>query len=182
VEEYDSGLTMPLYIVIFGAAVRPDGSPSGTLARRVRAAWACGRSYADTRYLVSGGITADGFAEWQVMRRQLLQLGVPAKYIATETEGVDTLHQVRNCIRILAAHSVGEDELWIATSRYHQARCWALFAAHGIQTHVVPSLPDRFDLPLRKLLWFWVREFFALPYDVFMTIVTPRTDPNSAIR
>ena len=75
-----------------------------------------------------------------------------------------------------------EDELWIATSRYHQARCWALFAAHGIQTHVVPSLPDRFDLPLRKLLWFWVREFFALPYDVFMTIVTPRTDPNSAIR
>lgn len=170
---------MPLYIVIFGAAVRPDGSPSGTLARRVKAAWDCGRSYADTRYLVSGGIRADGVAEWQVMRKQLLQLGVPAACIATETEGVDTLHQVRNCIRILSAHSVGEDELWIATSRYHKARCWALFAAHGIQTHVVPAPPDRYDVPLRKLLWFWFREFFALPYDVFMTIVTPRTDPKT---
>jgi vancomycin permeability regulator SanA len=165
---------IPPIIVVFGAAVRPDRSPSGTLERRVRAAWLYGRSYANTMYLVSGGVGSSGHPEWQVMREMLLSFGVSPSCVVSETAGTDTLQQIRLCAKILNTEIPSAYEVWIATSRYHQARCRVLFAIYGIKCHVVRALPDRFDVPLLKLTRFWARELIALPYDVALAILTRR--------
>ena len=158
-------------IVVFGAAVRSDGSPSGTLARRVRSAWLFGRQFADARYLVTGGVGRNGYAEWQVMSDLLVGNGVSAEQILAEKEGLDTLEQVRKCAHLLRELRLSGEETWISTSTYHQARCWLLFLIFGERTHVVPALPDRFDLPVTKLLLFWARELAALPYDVLLALL-----------
>ena len=161
---------MASIVVVFGAAVRADGSPSGTLARRVGAAYLFGRQRTDVQYLVSGAIGASSYPEWQVMRHLLLEAGVPAERIMVERDGTDTLRQVRNCAAILRRLSV-TDGVWISTSRYHQARCWLLFRLMGFKTGIVPALPDRPELPIGKLLYFWAREIAALPYDALLAAI-----------
>jgi vancomycin permeability regulator SanA len=161
---------MASVVVVFGAAVRPDGSPSGTLTRRVRSAWLFGRARPDVQYLVTGGIGGSGYPEWQVMQRLLLEAGVPPQQIIAEREGTDTLGQIRKCVTILAKRDFA-DSIWIATSRYHQMRCWLLFRMMGIKARIAPALPDRHDLHLAKLLFFWAREILAVPYDVFLSFL-----------
>jgi vancomycin permeability regulator SanA len=162
---------MPRVIVVFGTTVHSDGSPSGTLARRVRAAWLFGRGYADTRFLVSGGIGASGYPEWKVMRRLLVEACAAPENILAEPHGMDTLGQVRRCSAILRAHDL-TDDVWIATSLYHQPRCWVLFRIFGIEARIVPAVPDRPALPVTKLIYFWAREVFALPIDIALAIAT----------
>ena len=65
--------------MIFGAAIRPDGQPSGTLRRRVEGAYRIGSIFRDPIYLVTGGVGRYGPAEATVMRDQLLGYGVPAR-------------------------------------------------------------------------------------------------------
>ena len=54
-------------IVIFGAAVRPEGAPSRTLRVRVEAALALGARLESPLYLPTGGIGRFGDAEAAVM-------------------------------------------------------------------------------------------------------------------
>jgi uncharacterized SAM-binding protein YcdF (DUF218 family) len=160
---------MGAVIIIFGAAVRPDGSPTGTLRRRVQSAWLFGRDRADVDYIVAGGSLGGRPPEWMAMRRLLMELGVPAERIIVEPHGSDTLSEVRNCLALLRARNASE--VWLATSRYHQPRCRLLFRLMGLATEIVPALPDRPELPLWRLLYFWAREIAALPYDALLALL-----------
>ena len=166
---------MPRLVVVFGAAVGGDGSPSGTLRRRIRSAWLCGQQSPKTKYLVTGGIGASGYPEWAAMRSELMTLGVLSEDIVAEQRGTYTRQQVRYCIPIVRQYVRDGFSIWIATSSYHQARCWMLFAVNGIRTHLATPLPDRMDLPIRKLLWFWLRELLAVPYDLILEMCRWRT-------
>ena len=160
-------------IVVFGAAVRPDGTPSGTLRRRVMGAARFGSGRAGSRYLVSGGQGAGPIPEWRAMRQLLESMGVPDGDIVAEREGMDTLGQIRLCIRILRDLGA-EGDVWLSTSRYHQARCWLLMRLFGVRARVVPAVPDRPDLPWPMLIFFWCREAVAVPYDTCVAIVRYR--------
>ena len=63
------------YYIIFGASVKPDGTPSGTLARRVRGAWQLSSHTNGTKFIVTGGQGVNGPAEAEVMKALLLGLG-----------------------------------------------------------------------------------------------------------
>ena len=63
------------YFVIFGAAVKPDGQPSGTLLRRVQGAWQLAKQHNASRFIVTGGQGKHGPAEALVMKRLLLDMG-----------------------------------------------------------------------------------------------------------
>jgi hypothetical protein len=41
----------------------------------------------------------------------------------------------------------------------------------GFKTGIVPALPDRPELPIGKLLYFWAREIAALPYDALLATI-----------
>ena len=49
------------YYVIFGAAVRPDGQPSGTLRRRVEGAWQLATRPPPCKFIVTGGEGREAF-------------------------------------------------------------------------------------------------------------------------
>ena len=159
--------------VIFGAAVRPDGEPSGTLRRRVEGAVAAARGLSGARFLCSGGMSAGGHVEADVMRRLLLAHGFPDAAILLEREGRDTLHQVRLCDTLLRGLA-DVDAVIPCTSRYHIPRCAILLRALGWPVRIAPMPGDLGLLPWRKLLWYYCKEVIALPYDLVLLLIGPR--------
>jgi len=148
-------------IVIFGAAVRPDGGPSLTLRRRVMAAQAFGATLDDPLYLPTGAQGRHGPAEAAVMARLLQDLGVPAAAIRPETTGTDTLSSARACAALLRDH---RGPVYAASSGYHLPRCVMLLRLYGLPARAAPPPEAAHNWQDR---WWWrAREAAALPYDV----------------
>ncbi|RYE88750.1 MAG: YdcF family protein, partial [Oxalobacteraceae bacterium] len=78
-------------VVIFGAAVRPDGSASGVMRARVAAALATGRRLMDPIYMPTGGQGRFGPAEATVMTELLVEAGIERGSIVPEQTAVNTL-------------------------------------------------------------------------------------------
>ena len=157
-------------IIILGAAVRADGSPSRALRDRVEAALAWGQAQAKLPlYVPTGGIGRHGPAEAEVMARLLMNAGVLAADILAEPTGTDTLSSAIACIRLLrAAGHAGPVRL--ATHRYHLPRCLLLFWLGGVPALAAqpPPGPAATGQPRR---WFWrLREVPAIPYDAVLMV------------
>jgi vancomycin permeability regulator SanA len=152
--------------VIMGAAVRPDGSPSGAMRRRVEAAFALGRAASDAFYLATGGQGRFGPPEATVMTSLLEVAGVTNDHILVDTEAHDTLSSVLNCARILKTRSF--DSVIVCTDRYHVPRCRLLFWMLGIRTtkQVMPSGVGTAGLP--RWIYYYLRECLALPWDAML--------------
>lgn len=153
-------------IVIFGAAVRPDGTPSPTLRARVEAAARFGARFARPLYIPTGAKGRHGDAEAVVMARQLGQQGIGEESILIETTGTDTLSSVR-AVRRLLPQTTG---VYAASSAYHLPRCLLLLRLAGIKARACP--PPRVPASTRLWLrWFWrLRETPALPYDAVLVV------------
>ncbi len=157
-------------IVIFGAAVRPDGTPSMTLLRRVQAAAVFGRRLAvEPLYVPTGAIGRHGASEASVMAGLLRELGVPADRIVLEESGTDTLSSARAVAALLRARG-HRGPVYAATSAYHLARCVLLLRLAGLPAR--PSRPPPFPAAqdFRKR-WYWrLREAAALPADALLML------------
>lgn len=155
-------------IVIFGAAVRPDGTASTVLRRRVEAAAAFGARQVGASYVPTGGRGRFGPSEASVMAELLAGFGVTPDQVRLEETATDTLSSVRAVRRLLGA---GHGPVYAATSAYHLPRCVALMRLAGLEARPCPppAFPasDRFG---RR--WFWrLREAAALPFDVAVLLV-----------
>jgi uncharacterized SAM-binding protein YcdF (DUF218 family) len=151
-------------IVIFGAAVRPDGTPSNTLRRRVEAAAAFGLRYPGAIFVPTGGVGRYGASEASVMAGLLGGFAIPPDRILLEETGTDTLSSVRAVRRLLRRETV-RGKLFAATSAYHLPRCLLLMRLAGMKAHPCP--PPAFPAALRwRTRWFWrLRECAAIPWD-----------------
>ena len=162
---------MSVYFVIFGAAVREDGSPSGTLCRRVQGALTAAQGVELARYMPTGGAGAGGHIEADAINKLLLQAGVPDDAIISERLARDTLDSVRRCDALLRAAADAE---WVTpcTSFYYLPRCVILFRAMGWKVRWAPMYSDRGALPLWKLLFYILKEMAALPYDLLLLVLS----------
>jgi uncharacterized SAM-binding protein YcdF (DUF218 family) len=154
-------------IIIFGAAVRPDGSPSPALRRRVEAAARLGASLSSPLYMPTGGQGRFGPAESTVMSALLQDRGVPPGRIVEEATGTDTLSSVLACAALLQARGHA-GPVFAATSRYHLPRCLLLLRLAGWPARPVP--PPAAD-PSWSRRWYWLREVPALPYDTALMVM-----------
>lgn len=150
--------------MIFGAAVRADGTASGSLRRRCEQAATLGRRLGPVCFLATGGVGRYGAAEALVMRDILVEQGVAPARILVETEAVDTLESVRLCTRILRARGDAE-ELLVCSSSYHNPRCVLLFRLAGFRCRAEPVPSDRPHLGWGKWLRYVLKEFIAAPWD-----------------
>jgi uncharacterized SAM-binding protein YcdF (DUF218 family) len=155
-------------IVIFGAAVRRDGTPSRALRQRTEAAAAFGRRLADPLYVPTGGVGRHGAAEAVVMAELLAGHGVKAADILIEDSATDTLSSVRAVRRLLAGH---RGTVYAASSAYHLPRCVVLLWLAGLPARAAP--PPRVPAAQTwRRRWYWrLREAAALPYDVVLLLV-----------
>lgn len=157
-------------IVIFGAAVHRGGRPSRMLTRRVQAAVAMGRTLDNPLYIPSGGVGQFHPSEAAVMRRVMLRMKVPADRIILEETATDTLGSVRAVRRLLEEHEFS-GTVYVATSKFHMARCMVLMRIAGFRALSCP--PPRAP-PSRRFAkrWFWrLREIPAIPADAALALL-----------
>ncbi len=156
-------------IIIFGAAVRPDGTPSPTLRHRVEAAVRLGARFARPLFIPTGAKGRHGEAEAVVMARLLNQAGFPDTAILTEETGTDTLSSVRAVRRLIAVHRPA-GRIYATTSFYHLPRCLLLLRLAGIPARA--AKPPSAAAASQWLRWYWrLRETPALPYDVLLLLL-----------
>ena len=155
-------------IIIFGAAVRPDGSASPALRRRVEAAAAFGAGLPAPLYVPTGARGRFGPAESAVMAALLRERGVSPERILEEPTGTDTLSSVLACLALLRARGHAAGPVFAATSGYHLPRCLLLLRLAGLTASPVP--PPEAD-PSWPRRWYWrLREAPALPYDAALML------------
>lgn len=153
---------MPPVIIVFGAAVRPGGEPSGAMLDRVRAAFRLGERLQDVQYMPTGGVGRHGPAEADVMAALLRERGVPPERIRTEPTGTNTLSSVRACAALLGGH---RGPVYAATSAYHLPRCVLLLRLAGLQARACPPTWGPASGKTQKR-WYWrLREVPAIPVD-----------------
>jgi vancomycin permeability regulator SanA len=156
-------------ILIFGAAVLPDGTPSTTLRRRVEAALACAQGHPEAKFIPTGAIGRHGPSEASVMAGILTKSGVRSDRIHLEETGSDTLSSVRAIVRLLR-ESHASDRVMVATSPYHQPRCLVLLCLLGIAARPCP-FPRGVTSASWIRRWYWrLREVPALPYDAALAL------------
>ncbi len=154
-------------IVIFGAAVRRDGSPSDVLRLRVEAALGCAGGRAGVLFVPTGGIGRHGPAEADVMAGLLMARGVPDVAILRERSGTDTLSSVRAVARLLRGRRA---PVLVATSSYHLPRCVLLLRLAGLPARPGPVRVAAPAQPLQTR-WYWrLREAAALPFDTALLL------------
>lgn len=165
------GRAEALYFVIFGAAVRADGSPSGTLYRRIKGAWDLSRKLtADGQqqcyFIVTGGQGRFGPTEALVMQSVLLEFGAVKQQILIEDKATDTMQSVFLCRDILLQQIALAKQIFVCSSSYHNYRCQLLFRMLGIKAQRAKMPSDRQALGIRKWLWYYFREMIAIPWDL----------------
>lgn len=151
------------FIVIFGAAVREDGTPSGALRDRVGAAVRFGRRVLPRPiYIVTGAQGRHGPPEAEVMATLLMERGIDPDYIVIEPTGRNTLRSVLAVARLLRGT---KGPVYAATSSYHMPRCVLLLGIAGLDAHrSPPSIGPASSRIIRR--WWWrMREIPALPVD-----------------
>ena len=131
-------------IIVLGAQVKADGTPSVALERRLTAAL---ESYREKRQIliVCGAQGGDEpRAEGDVMRDWLLAQGVPETDVIAETSSFNTRENLRYARAIMQER--GLSQALVVTSDYHVARALALCRQEGIPAtgKGSPSKPEYF--------------------------------------
>ena len=148
-----------MLIVVFGAAVREDGTPSPALAHRIASAVAAARRYPAADLFCTGGVGRHGASEASVMARLIDTAIDPARLHCDETSG-DTLQSVRAAAAFIRER--GHRVAIACTDRYHQPRVRMLFALAGVRCRGLAMAHAGNATYLRRMR---AREALAIPYD-----------------
>jgi protein-S-isoprenylcysteine O-methyltransferase Ste14/vancomycin permeability regulator SanA len=148
--------------VVLGSKVFRSGRPGPSLTSRLNAALRLYREGWYPEILVSGGLDPNGNDEAQVMQRYLIDRGVPAERVHTDSLGVNTRATARNAAVFM--HQRGMKSAMIVSQFYHVPRAQMALRRSGIVTvygaharffewHDVYAVPRE----VAGMAWYWVR-------------------------
>ncbi|KIL98582.1 Protein of unknown function DUF218 [Paramagnetospirillum magnetotacticum MS-1] len=148
--------------IILGAMVRPDGSPSPALARRVELGVRLARDGKVAHLLMSGGAVRHTTPEAHVMRAMALQSGLDPDRLHVEDASRNTIGNALMSRPMIEAR--GWTRLLIITDACHMARALYIFHRLGLKARPAAAWPETNPGPE----WYmaWLREAFALPWTV----------------
>lgn len=129
-------------IIVLGAQVKADGTPSEALRRRLTVAL---ESYQGQLIIACGAQGAnEPCAEGDLMRDWLLERGVPPEDVIAETASFNTRENLAYARAIMQER--GLSQALVVTSDYHVARALALCSQAGIEAtgKGSPSKPEYF--------------------------------------
>ena len=119
------------YVVVLGAQIYRDGSPSPVLQWRLDAACAYLRENPGTRCIVSGGQGSnEPFPEAQGMAAYLRQQGIAAERVIEEPRSVNTL---QNITYSMALMDVPSPRVGIVTNNFHVYRAVRIARKAGLR-------------------------------------------------
>lgn len=151
-------------ILVLGASVCPDGSPSTMLKDRLDRAIELYREGAAPKLLMSGDNGTTGYNEVAVMRLYAINAGVPAEDIFADHAGFSTYESIYRLKAIF-----GADKAIIVTQRYHLYRALYIADKLKIEACGVAALDERYaGQSFRD-----IREFAARNKDFITCILKP---------
>ncbi|MBI1189129.1 MAG: hypothetical protein GC200_00385 [Tepidisphaera sp.] len=142
-------------IVVFGARVYADGSPSLAAADRVATAVSLYKQGLAPTIIMSGGPGDGPLSEPQSMKALAIRQGVPPSAILTDERGFNTLATIRNTSTALAPGA----RILAVSHAYHLARIKLTSDRAGLNAYTVPAAESR---PLLGKPYFLAREVAAL--------------------
>jgi len=147
-------------IIVFGAGVYPDGSPS--LALYDRTVTACDlyrRGLAGWLVLSGGRNPAAPIGEPEAMKRIAVKAGVPAERIILDERGVNTAATIANAATL--ARERGWRRVLMVSHNYHLSRISMLSHRAGLAACTIPAHETR---PLMLKPYYVQRELAAWVY------------------
>lgn len=124
-------------IVVLGAGVYDDGTPSEALCERVMTAVELYREGLAPMLIMSGGTGANGHSETRAMRALARGAGVPDEAIIEDGEGRNTAATARNVEEI--ARERGFSRVLAVSHYFHLPRIRLLFERRGLACFTVPA-------------------------------------------
>jgi SanA protein len=136
-------------IVVLGAGVHPDGTPSDMLADRLETALQAYREGLAPRILVSGDHGRASYDESGTMQAWLVSRGVPAEAVVVDYAGFDTYSSMWRAKNLFSVrHAI------IVTQSFHLPR--AVYLAEQLGMEASERAADR--RRYRGIVWSQVRE------------------------
>lgn len=149
-------------VVVLGASVYPDGTPSDILADRLEVAVDLYREGAARAIIVSGDNRSSHYNESDAMKAFCVEAGVPSEDVYVDHGGVGTYESMYR-----ARHVFGAERIIVATQAYHLYR--AMFAAEclGMETWGVACDKGAYD----NQQMYSVREVMARTKDFYASLL-----------
>lgn len=149
-------------VVVLGASVYPDGTPSDILADRLEVAVDLYKAGAAKAIICSGDNRTSHYNESDAMKAYCVSLGVPSEDVYVDHAGNTTYESLYR-----ARHLFGAQRIIVATQAYHLYR--ALFAADqlGMEAWGVATDKGAYDDQLK----YSMREVAARTKDFFAALV-----------
>lgn len=161
-------------IIVLGASVYPDGTPSGILQDRLDDGIALYFAGSAPKIIMSGDNGTESYNECWAMKQYAISQGVPSEDVFCDHAGFSTYETMYR-----ARHVFGADRVVIATQTYHLYR--AIYDAQGVGMEAI-GVPSDYGEYVNQS-WYDFREIFARTKDFFQVLMkTPSTyvgDPIS---
>ena len=147
-------------IVVLGAGLRPDGTPSNMLEDRLKGAIELYKKGIAPKIIVSGDCSGEHYDEVSAMKKFCIDNGVLEADILRDDKGFSTYETMDNVVR-----GMGYKNIIVVTQKYHIYRSVYLARRMGAEA-------DGFSTDYREYI-FWaqrkrdVREFAARIKDFF---------------
>lgn len=138
-------------IMVLGASVKSDGTPSDALADRLQTGLELYQSGKIKKILLTGDDGAYHADEIAVMRPYLIGLGVAAADIKEDGHGYRTYESCKN------AAQTGIKKMTVVTQRFHLGRALYLCNRMGIDTYGVAADKRHYT----DIVFFWARDLAA---------------------
>lgn len=148
-------------IIVLGASVHPDGTPSGILQDRLDDGIALYFAGAAPKIIMSGDNGTESYNECWAMKRYAVSQGVPSEDVFCDHAGFSTYETMYR-----ARHVFGAERIVVATQTYHLYR--ALYDAQGVGMEAIGVPSDYGEYANQS--WYDIREVFARTKDFFQVL------------
>ena len=151
-------------ILVLGARVWDNGSPSGVLEDRLDTGISAYQAGVSDRLLMSGDHGQDDYDEVNAMKDYALEQGIPSESIFMDHAGFSTYESVYRARDIFQVKTV-----LIVTQEYHLYRALYIARALGLDAYGVAADRSVYS----GIVGFEAREILARVKDFFYTLIQP---------
>ena len=153
-------------ILVLGAGLLPDGSPSLMLRERIDAGVRLYAAGAAPKLLMSGDHTREDHDEVNAMKDAALAAGVPSEDVFMDHAGINTYDSLYRARAIF-----GAERLILVTQAYHLPRALYIASRLGLEAVGVSCDTRRYAGQLYRD----IREILARDKDFFQCIFLPKS-------
>ena len=116
-------------LLVLGAGLREDGTPSEILQDRLQGAIELYQRGISDTLILSGDCSGEEYDEVSAMEEYCLEMGVPKEHIVRDDYGFSTYESMKNVIETMGYHNI-----LVVTQRYHLYR--AIYIAQSMGADV----------------------------------------------